>query len=283
VALRRIAELFVPDEHSTIRNGRQKSIIPAPRGDHATPAQRQARERAALAQSPAQGCKRRGGSRTSACTEPITLRGWMFLAAIASHSLLSKLSHLWAYVTLGATSIFTEEAAPVVAGFAAHQGHLHPGRAALACAVGSWVADVVLYGLGRWRAVRVARRWPKVMVHMERLLGAVRRHPWRASLAVRFAYGARLLLPITCGAARIPLGRYAVASATSAWVWSSLFTAVGWVFGQTAVVMIHHVRRHEDKIAVALIALVAIVVLIVTIRNEARVPDEIEGSEHAPQ
>src|SRR5581483_3068609 len=116
------------------------------------------------------------------------------------HSLLSRLSQVWAYVTLGATSIFTEEAAPVVAGFAAHQGHLHVIRAAMACAVGSWAADAMLYALGRWRAVRVARRWPKLLGPMERLLAIVRRHPWRASVAVRYAYGARLLLPITCGA-----------------------------------------------------------------------------------
>lgn len=200
----------------------------------------------------------------------------MFVSAVIAHSLLSKLSHLWAYVTLGATSIFTEEAAPVVAGFAAHQGHLHVGRAALACAVGSWVADVVLYALGRWRALRVAKRWPRLMGPMERLLGAVRRHPWRASLAVRFAYGARLLLPITCGAACVPIGEYLVCSAISAWTWAAIFTGLGWAFGQGAVATIHHVRSHEDDIAVALIAIVALVVLIVTLRNQNKVADEID-------
>src|SRR5689334_24724513 len=81
----------------------------------------------------------------------------MVLALVAQHSFLSRLSQVWAYVTLGATSIFTEEAAPVVAGFAAHQGHLHAVRAAMACAIGSWAADIGLYLLGRWRALKVAR------------------------------------------------------------------------------------------------------------------------------
>jgi membrane protein DedA with SNARE-associated domain len=203
------------------------------------------------------------------------------LATPASHTLLSKLSQLWAYVTLGATSIFTEEAAPVVAGFAAHQGHLHVLHAGMACAIGSWAADVALYGLGRWRAERVVRRWPRLVKHMERLLGAVRRHSWRASFAVRFAYGARLLLPITCGAARIPFPRYLVGSGVSAWVWSGLFTLIGWLFGQTAVAVIGHVRHHEDKIAISLVILVALIVLIATLRNESRVPEEIEGHDTA--
>jgi membrane protein DedA with SNARE-associated domain len=112
---------------------------------------------------------------------------------------------------------------------------------------------------------------------MERLLGAVRRNPWRASLAVRFAYGARLLLPITCGAARIPFSRYLVGSGISAWAWSGLFTLLGWLFGQTAVAVIGHVRHHEDKLALALVIIVALIALIATLRNESKVPQEIEG------
>ncbi|HSC33264.1 MAG TPA: VTT domain-containing protein [Gemmatimonadaceae bacterium] len=200
----------------------------------------------------------------------------MVLALAAQHSFLSRLSQVWAYVTLGATSIFTEEAAPVVAGFAAHQGHLHVVRAAMACAVGSWAADLGLYMLGRWRALAVAVRWPRLQKPMTRLLGAVQRHPWRASLVVRFAYGARLLLPITCGAARVSFAGFVIGSGVSAWLWSGIFTAVGWIFGSTAVVMIGHVRRHEDRFAVALIIIVAIVVWIVTRRNESHVPEEID-------
>jgi membrane protein DedA with SNARE-associated domain len=203
----------------------------------------------------------------------------MFLLAVTSHSLLSKLSHVWAYVTLGASSIVTEEAAPVLAGFAAHQGHLHVVRAAIACAIGSWTADIALYALGRWRAERLVRRWPRMVEHMERLFHVVRRHSWRASLAVRFAYGARLLLPITCGAARVPFGRYLVGSGASAWIWSALFTTIGWLFGKTAVAAIGHIRHHEDKIALIIVAIVIAVVLMVTLRNESKVPEEIEGHE----
>ncbi len=200
----------------------------------------------------------------------------MVLALVAQHSLLSRLSQVWAYVTLGATSIFTEEAAPVVAGFAAHQGHLHAVRAAMACAIGSWAADIGLYMLGRWRALKVAGLWPRLEKPMSRLLGVVQRHPWRASLVVRFAYGARLLLPITFGAARTNFTTFIIGSGVSAWFWSGVFTAVGWIFGSTAVVVIGHVRRHEDRFAVALVVIVAIVVWIVTRRNESHVPEEIE-------
>ena len=201
----------------------------------------------------------------------------LLTAALASPTLLSKLSHLWAYVTLGATSIVTEEVAPVVGGFAAHQGHLNVVHATMAVALGTWSADIVLYLLGRWRLHRLAHRWPSLRRPMARMFGAVRRHPWRASLAVRYAYGARLLLPLTCGAAHVPPGRYVVGSGISAWTWSALFTGLGWAFGQTAVVLIGHVRRHEDRIAIALGVVVLLVVLVIATRNRGRVPEELDS------
>jgi membrane protein DedA with SNARE-associated domain len=199
------------------------------------------------------------------------------ISLFAAHNLLTRLSHVWGYVTLGVTSVIAEEAAPVLAGFAAHQGHLHAVRALVACAIGSWVADVALYGLGLTRAAATVSRWRWLAGPSERLLAAVCRHPWRASLGTRFAYGARLVLPITCGAARVPSGTYLLGSCASAFAWSALFTGMGWVFGQTAVELIGHIHRHEDLIAVVLMVAVSIGVWIITKRNEKRVPEEIGG------
>lgn len=201
----------------------------------------------------------------------------MIFAIAASHGLLARLSHSWGYFTLGASSIVAEEASPVLAGFAAHQGHLNAVFALLACAAGSWLADVALYSLGLTRAVRILQRWPRLEAPTQRLLGAVRRHPWRASLGTRFAYGARLILPITCGAARIPAGRFLLGSGASALVWSGLFTGLGWMFGQTAVELVGHIHRHEDIVALVLVVVVTLAVLIITKRNEKRVAGEIGG------
>jgi membrane protein DedA with SNARE-associated domain len=198
------------------------------------------------------------------------------LAALAP-TILSMLSRLWVYVTLGATSIITEEAAPVLAGFAAHQRHLGVMQAAAACAIGSWAADIALYALGRWRAVKLAARWPTLMQPMEKLLGSVRRHPWRASIAVRYAYGARIPLPIACGAAEIPIAQYLIGSGISCWSWGALFTAIGWVFGSTAVLLMGRIRKHEDVLAISLVIAVALLVAIIALRNREKVPVEIDA------
>src|SRR5688572_33103253 len=89
---------------------------------------------------------------------------------VESHTLLSHLAEAWAYITLGASGIITEEAAPIIGGFAAHEGHLGLVRVILACTIGTWGAAIALYVLGRWRGKWVRRRFPRAGRYMTRLI-----------------------------------------------------------------------------------------------------------------
>jgi len=169
------------------------------------------------------------------------------------------LYRLWAYLVLGLSSIVTEEAAPLIGGLAAHDRKLGVISVGTWIAAGSWSGDITLYYLGRWRSQWVRERWPKLRSFVLRAFKVVRRHPWRASLAVRFAYGLRFTLPIACGAARVPLTLYLVGSAISAVVWSFLFTAAGWWFGQAMLSLLGHVRRYEQPLFALIVVVLAIV------------------------
>jgi hypothetical protein len=100
--------------------------------------------------------------------------------------------------------------------------------------------------------------------YLTRALRFVRRHPWRSSFAVRYAYGLRLTLPIACGAAHVPLPAFLVGSAASSVTWSSLFTVLGWAFGRTAMQVLRHVKRFEDVITLAAVGVVGVLILIIT-------------------
>ncbi|MDQ6827909.1 MAG: VTT domain-containing protein [Gemmatimonadota bacterium] len=194
------------------------------------------------------------------------------LLAIASPNVWSD---LWAYVTLGATSIITEEIAPVVAGFAAHEHRLDLISVAISCWLGTWGAAIGLYGIGRWRTRRLMARFPRVRRALKRLLGAVRRSPWRAALAVRYAFGARLTLPIACGVARSHFIPYVIGSGISCLTWSILFTVLGWAFGETAVLLFDRVKRYELPIGLALAVVIAVIVLIVQQRSRKKTADQL--------
>jgi len=203
---------------------------------------------------------------------PATLLSTLLLVLPRAGDSLTALQRLWAYITLGATGIVTEEAAPLVGGLMAHDGHLRLAAVGLWIMAGTWVADILLYYLGRWRGDWVKNRWPKLREFMLRVLTVVRRHPWRCSLAVRWAYGLRLTLPLACGAARVPFWLYAIGGAISAATWAFAFTLIGWGFGEAALRIMGHVRRYEVRIA---LGIVVAVVLAFYFMRKRHVGDEV--------
>jgi membrane protein DedA with SNARE-associated domain len=182
------------------------------------------------------------------------------------------LHRLWAYLTLGATGIVTEEATPLIGGLATHNRHLSLAAVGMWIAGGTWVAGIGLYYFGRWRGDWARRRWPYLRRFMLRAFKIVRRHPWRSSLAVRWAYGLRLTLPIACGAARLPLPIYLIGSAVSCLSWSYVFTVLGWAFGRTTLMMLGHVRRYENYLIGAIVLALAIIFWVM---RKKHVEDEV--------
>jgi membrane protein DedA with SNARE-associated domain len=194
------------------------------------------------------------------------------LLAATGHGTHSFFPRLWAYLSLGATGIVTEEATPLIGGLAAKSRNLELGAVGLWVAGGTWLAGLGLYYVGRLHGAWARKRWPRLRMVMIRAFKIVRRHPWRSSLAVRWAFGLRLTLPIACGAARVPLWPYMIGSAVSCLTWAFTFTMLGWAFGQTAMIALGHVRRYE-KYLIAII-IVGLIVIFRVMRKQ-HVEDEV--------
>ena len=187
----------------------------------------------------------------------------------------THLERVWAYVTLGASGIITEETSPIVGGLAAHNGHLRFALVVAALTLGTWAADLILYSIGWWRGTWVRDRWPKLRSAITRALSFVGRHPWRCSLAVRFAYGLRFTLPVACGAARIPIPVYTIGSAISAFVWSFTFTAAGWWIARTTRALGGHPRHYELYFTIAVLVAGVIVFIVSRKRHVAEKTVEV--------
>ena len=86
-----------------------------------------------------------------------------------------------------------------------------------------------------------------------RAMRAVRRRPWRTALAVRFAFGARLLLPLACGAAHLRLDVYLLGTLVSSVAWTLLFAWLGLWFGETALAGLRKVRAYDQYVVAALV------------------------------
>jgi membrane protein DedA with SNARE-associated domain len=175
------------------------------------------------------------------------------------------LERLWKYAALGATSIVFEEANPILGGIAVRHGRAGLIGVIVAVALGTWAASIALYFVGRWRIDWVRRRFPDKRRLLTGALTVVRRHPWRSSLAIRFAYGLRLPLPIACGAARLPFSLYVIASGISCWVWSVAFGYLGFAAGGAALRVLDFAHRLDVRLG--LLALILSAVLFFMMRR----------------
>jgi membrane protein DedA with SNARE-associated domain len=198
----------------------------------------------------------------------------------------SLAARLAAYIGLGLTGIVAEEATPILGGLAAHDGKLAFLPVILAIGTGTWLAALVLYFVGRSHGRWVRKRFPRFRAFFLRAFKVVRRHPWRATLAVRWVFGLRIGLPIACGAARVPLATYAAGSAVSCYSWSLTFVAAGWFFGTAAQRAMGVAERYERWIAGALVVLVIAGWWIARARRrtlERRAVEVIAGHDEVPE
>jgi membrane protein DedA with SNARE-associated domain len=181
---------------------------------------------------------------------------------------------LWAYLTLGASVAMTQELGALVGGFAAEQGHLRFPVVVAVSAVAVFVESVALYAVGRWRAAWVRLRLRRSPPVVRKLLSAMRWNPWRSTFISRFAFGARIALPMACGAARVPPWIFATGMAVASVVWAITFVGLGWVFGQGAVLVVGGVRRFEAPLAVLLVVGVGIAYLVLKRRQRRAIAQD---------
>ena len=195
---------------------------------------------------------------------------------------MTLLERLWKYTALGASSIVFEEANPIVGGIAARHGRAGMLGVVVAVALGTWVASIALYYVGRWRIDWVRARWPEKHRLLDGALAIVERHPWRASLAVRFAYGLRLPLPIACGAARLPIGLYTIASGISCWLWAIVFAYLGLAFGGAAIAVLRFTHRLDARLGLLALILFSVLFFIMRRRFMAERTARILSGESIP-
>ncbi|HEY0777238.1 MAG TPA: VTT domain-containing protein [Gemmatirosa sp.] len=209
------------------------------------------------------------GPRQYIPARPLSPRSHIPLWLLPDAVTLSPLEQLSAYLTLAVTPIITEEFAPILGGLAVSQGQLGLVRVIVAVTVGGWIATALLYLLGAWQGPWVRRRFPQAGRAMDALTRAVCKRPWRASFAVRIAFGARLLLPLACGVAHVRPAVYFVGSLAGSAAWSIVFVLIGYEFGEAAIHTLERVRAY-DRYGYALVAIAVVIGAGVLWRRRAR-------------
>ncbi len=162
------------------------------------------------------------------------------------------------YWVLAAGCLLEGETVLILAGFAAHLGHLNPYAVVAIAAVSGFTGDQFYFWLGRRHGDAVLARWPSVVAHNDRLQNLIARYHAAVIIGIRFAYGLRIAGPVLIGMSSIPGKQFALLNALGALLWACLIGGVGWIFGQAAEAFMGEVRNLEGWLLLGL-ALIGIV------------------------
>lgn len=151
-------------------------------------------------------------------------------------------------------SMLEGESMLLLAGYAAHRGYLDFSAVVAVAWLGAVLGDQAWFWLGRRHGSWLLARSPGLRVRMNGALNLIARHPGKAVLAMRFAWGLRTVLPVAIGISGLPAGRYFALNLLSAALWAPLIAGVGWTFGALITRHAAELHRYEHWLAGGLIA-----------------------------
>jgi membrane protein DedA with SNARE-associated domain len=143
-------------------------------------------------------------------------------------------------------TLLSEDLACVSAGLLSASGQLPLTFGVLACGIGIWIGDVLLYALGRTlRAGLFRAEWLRRRVPEAKLAEAEKRLAEKGTrflVASRFLPGSRLPGYLAAGALRYPLTKFMLIMALAVAVWTPLLCLLSLTLGMTLLPWLHDGR-----------------------------------------
>jgi membrane protein DedA with SNARE-associated domain len=148
---------------------------------------------------------------------------------------LSAVVHSYGGPVLFVWATLQGEAAVIVGGALAAQGYWPWWAVCLLACVPAVLGHQLYFALGRRYGDALLSRLPgDWQPAIERTRRLVHERAASVMLAMRFAYGVRLPLPIVCGVVGIRPLRFLRYNAATALIWALLFTWLGYAYGAAA-------------------------------------------------
>jgi membrane protein DedA with SNARE-associated domain len=145
----------------------------------------------------------------------------------------------------------------VAGGLLAHRGLVPLWAAAGAATAGSFLIDQVFYSVGRHFSEHPRLQAMKRKPAFAKAIAALERHPTGFIFAFRFLYGLRTVSPVVIGIAGVPRVRFMVLNALAAVVWGTLFTLLGYGFGNGVEQVVGRLHPNTHLLVVAACAISA--------------------------
>jgi membrane protein DedA with SNARE-associated domain len=174
---------------------------------------------------------------------------------------LHRLLADYGYLAVLAGSLLEGETILVLAGFAAHQGHLSLPWVIVIAFFGGALGDQIFFFVG-WRyGDALLRRIPRMAASAERINRLLMRHHAWLIVSVRFMYGLRIVGPIVIGMSEVPARRFLRFNLIGAAVWAVMIAGAGYLFGHALKWLVADLDRYEGIALLAIVAIAGLVAL----------------------
>jgi len=157
----------------------------------------------------------------------------------------------WA-VFLGA--VLEGETVLISAGYALSQDYLRPLPTFLAAAAGGTLGDLAYFLLGRLYGTRLIRTFAVLRRLRARAVLILRRWGRATAFLTRFAYGLRVVLPLSIGAARLPVPIFVLFNVLGSVTFTTVYLSLGYAFGEALEEVLGRAKAHEGEIVAGLLA-----------------------------
>ncbi len=169
---------------------------------------------------------------------------------------LGALIAAWGYPVVFIGTVLEGETVLLLAGFAAHRGHLSLSGV-IACAIaGSVLGDQLAFFAGRRWGASLAHSHPRMRAMVAQALPRLQRNATWFVLINRFLYGLRVAGPFAVGMTSMPWLRFLALNAVGAAFWATLIAVLGYALGEGVQRALGHLRLAEEVLfgAVLLVA-----------------------------
>lgn len=180
---------------------------------------------------------------------------------------LARLVAEYGYLAVFVGTFFEGEVILVLAGFAAHQGHLSIATVTVVAFCGATLGDQAFFFIGRRYGSALIERFPAWQARVQKIHALLLRHHAGLIIGIRFAYGLRILGPIVIGTTPLPAWRFMVFNALGAAIWAPLIAGAGYLFGEALELLLVDLKNVE---MVALLTLVGAVLVGGLVRRAVR-------------
>lgn len=145
--------------------------------------------------------------------------------------------------------IFLEgEMVMITSVIAAHNGYLNINLVIAIGILGTLVSDNFYFYLGRSKGKKWIEKKEKFKTHVETINRKIEKHSTLLFLSYRFLYGFRTITPLVLGSSNISQKKFILYSFISTLIWAVLFSALGYLFGETIESNLDKIKQYEKFI-----------------------------------